>query len=113
MRAAIKSGELAAGEQLKSVRELAHEYEVSPGTVQQAFRLLREEGLVTSWQGRGTFVRPRPPSADVEESADLDPVAVMRTLDQILDRVEHLEGQVAALEAERSPSSGSASPLDA
>ena len=59
LRAEIASGSLPVGQRLKSVRDLAREYGVSTGTVQQALRALRAEGLITTWQGRGTFVRAR------------------------------------------------------
>lgn len=99
LRAAIISGELAIGEQLKSVRELAHEYGVSNGTVQQALRLLRDAGLITTWQGRGSYVR----HAEDTPDSDADATKIAEQLNVILDRLEHLEQQVKALEVERRP----------
>jgi DNA-binding GntR family transcriptional regulator len=95
IRAAIASDELPVGEQLKSVRELAQEHGVSTGTVQQALRVLRAEGVITSWQGRGTFVRKQPGETEPET---IDGPAIMAHLDAILDRIQRLEAQVAALE---------------
>lgn len=98
LRVAIETGALPVGERLKSVRELAQEHGVSPGTVQQALRLLRDEGLITTWQGRGTFVRSQ--SGDtVDDPAT--PTADER-VDEILDRLERLEGEVAELKRNRS-----------
>jgi DNA-binding GntR family transcriptional regulator len=57
IRERIRSGEL--GPRLPSYMALAHELEVSPMTVQRAIRVLREEGLVVSYPGRGTFVSER------------------------------------------------------
>lgn len=100
IRAAINSGELPVGEKLKSIRDLAREYEVSPGTVQQALRLLREEGVVTTWQGRGTFVRSIQPQAD----RTLTGSEIIEHLDTVLSRLEHLEGRVTSLEkSQRKP----------
>ncbi|GAA2760000.1 GntR family transcriptional regulator [Actinopolymorpha rutila] len=96
LRAAITSGDIAVGDQLLSVRELAKEYGVSGGTIQQALRVLREEGLIVTWQGRGTFVRRR--GNDKAGGTDADIPTIMRRLDEILDRIEHLEDQVAAVE---------------
>lgn len=57
LRERIASGAFAPGSQLPPGRELATEYAVAPNTVLSALRALREEGLVVSQQGRGTFVR--------------------------------------------------------
>lgn len=59
LRAAILTKTLAAGEQLPSGNELAKRYGVARMTVQQAFKILREEGLIVSRQGSGVFVRER------------------------------------------------------
>jgi len=101
LRAEIASGSLPVGQRLKSVRDLAREYGVSTGTVQQALRALRAEGLITTWQGRGTFVRAR--KEDLPEgSLGVDTSSeVIGRLDQLADRLERLERQVADLEAER------------
>ncbi len=59
MRAAILTRKLAQGEKLPSGSELAQRYGVARMTVQQAIRLLRDEGLIVSRQGSGVFVRER------------------------------------------------------
>src|SRR6266536_5539571 len=59
VRAAILTRTFAPGEQLPSGSELAKRYGVARMTVQQAIRLLREEGLVVSRQGSGIYVRER------------------------------------------------------
>jgi DNA-binding GntR family transcriptional regulator len=57
IRDRIQTGEL--GPRLPSYMTLAHELGVSPMTVQRAIRVLRDEGLVVTRPGRGTFVTPR------------------------------------------------------
>ncbi len=52
----IRSGLLPQGSQLPSVRELSKELEVSFVTVVKAYKELEKENLVTSIQGKGTFV---------------------------------------------------------
>ncbi|HHX77871.1 MAG TPA: GntR family transcriptional regulator [Firmicutes bacterium] len=47
---------LIPGEQLPTVRELALELTINPNTVARAYRELEARGLITSHQGRGTFV---------------------------------------------------------
>jgi GntR family transcriptional regulator len=56
IRQTITSGTYAPGDRLPSGRDLAGEFGVAPGTIASALNLLREEGLVASWQGRGFYV---------------------------------------------------------
>ncbi len=57
LRRQILAGDLAPGDRLPSTSDLVTKYEVANMTIQGAFRLLREENLIYSVQGRGTFVR--------------------------------------------------------
>jgi GntR family transcriptional regulator len=61
LRAAILSGQFGAGAQLPSERALMDTYRAARGTVRQAIAALRAEGLIDIEQGRGAFVRRRPP----------------------------------------------------
>jgi GntR family transcriptional regulator len=54
LRARIKSGELVS--RLPSLRTITQEYGVSHITAEKAVQLLREDGLVVTVIGRGTFV---------------------------------------------------------
>ncbi len=56
VRVAIASGELAPGDSLPSVRQLAGQLRINPATVVQAYRDLESEGLVSTRHGAGTFV---------------------------------------------------------
>ena len=56
IRRRIASGELAAGDRLAPVRQLARDWSCTPGTVSRAYGILRDEGLVVSQRGRGTRV---------------------------------------------------------
>ncbi len=60
LRASILDGRLEAGARLPSENELAQRYETSRPTVRRAVALLKAEGLVSTEQGRGVFVRPKP-----------------------------------------------------
>lgn len=67
IRAAILTGELAAGQQLPSGHELAEFFGVSRVTVQAAIRRLSDEGFVRSRTGSGVYVRDQaslPAAAD-------------------------------------------------
>ena len=57
IRAAILNGELAPGERMLSIEELARHFGAARMTVQSAIRTLREEGYVRVVQGTGIFVR--------------------------------------------------------
>ncbi len=61
LRDRIGSGELRAGEQLPSERELIDSFGASRGTVRQAIAILRGEGLIEVEHGRGAYVRSLPP----------------------------------------------------
>ncbi|MGH8896402.1 MAG: GntR family transcriptional regulator [Egibacteraceae bacterium] len=61
LRAAIRTGELVAGQSLPPETELMQRYGVSRNSVRTAVGLLRVEGLVVTVQGRGSFVRARRP----------------------------------------------------
>jgi len=52
----ILGGLLRPGEQLPTVREVALDLTINPNTVARAYRELEQQGLLTSYQGRGTFV---------------------------------------------------------
>lgn len=56
IRRQIEQGELRQREWLPSEGEMSREYEVSRDTVRAALAILREEGLVASIKGRGTYV---------------------------------------------------------
>lgn len=58
----IRQGELAPGDRLPTVRDVAAQLGVSPATVSEAWQALRRAGLVVSRGRAGSFVRedPRP-----------------------------------------------------
>lgn len=59
LRAAILTRKVAPGERLPSQAELSKRYGVARMTIQQALRILKDEGLIASRQGSGMFVRER------------------------------------------------------
>lgn len=64
LRRQIQSGELGPGDKVPSSRELQEKFGLASATVQNAFRLLKSEGLIYSVQGRGSFVRRPAPESD-------------------------------------------------
>ncbi|GAA2018225.1 GntR family transcriptional regulator [Terrabacter terrae] len=59
LRAAILTRQIAPGDKLPSQVELARRYGVARMTVQQALRILKDEGLTVSRQGSGVFAKAR------------------------------------------------------
>src|SRR5207302_743962 len=60
LRAEILRGDLAPGAKLPSENDLTERFSVSRDTARKGIALLRMEGLITSHQGKGAFVRERP-----------------------------------------------------
>jgi GntR family transcriptional regulator len=56
LREAIKSGALQPRQPVPSEAYLMGEHGVSRGTVRHALDILRSEGLIQTFPGRGTFV---------------------------------------------------------
>jgi GntR family transcriptional regulator len=56
LRSAIERGELAPGDKLPSLRDAASAAGVNVNTVRAAYAKLESAGVVTTEQGRGTFV---------------------------------------------------------
>lgn len=59
LRRQIAAGIYGPREAIPSLTRLAQEAGVAVGTVQHAIQILRDEGLVYSVSGRGTFVTPK------------------------------------------------------
>jgi GntR family transcriptional regulator len=61
LKAQILAGELEEGTALPSIRNLAHELQISVITTKRAYEELDREGLIDSVAGKGTFVAAQNP----------------------------------------------------
>ncbi|MBC8335497.1 MAG: GntR family transcriptional regulator [Anaerolineales bacterium] len=52
----VEAGVLQPGDQLPTVRALAQELRVNFNTIARAYRLLDEAGIISTQQGRGTYI---------------------------------------------------------
>lgn len=71
---AVATGEVSFGERLPTVRQLADELDIAPGTVARAYGELERQGVVVTEGARGTRVAARPaePVSDPERAETLE-----------------------------------------
>lgn len=60
IRGAAARGELAPGDKIPSLRELAQQLKINPNTVMRAYQELERDGLTESRRGQGTFITSSP-----------------------------------------------------
>lgn len=64
--ALVEGGDLPAGTRLPSVRQLAGDLDIAPGTVARAYQRLEEAGITTGHRRHGTRVAERARPAEEE-----------------------------------------------
>jgi GntR family transcriptional regulator len=62
----LAGGVLKPGDQLPTVRAQAQELRVNFNTVARAYRMLDEAGVISTQQGRGTYIMEKPPPEAAE-----------------------------------------------
>jgi GntR family transcriptional regulator len=67
VQAQVVAGVLKPGDQLPTVRALAEELRVNFNTVARAYRLLDEARIISTQQGRGTYITEIPPPKVTEQ----------------------------------------------
>ncbi len=100
LREAVRLGTLPADSQLPTVRELAWQLKVTPGTVSRAYQLATQDGLLAATVGRGTFVASATPRFGPAQSfyAERDPESLAGRIDMRSPRMPDV-GQGAAFNA--------------
>ncbi len=80
----LATGKLKPGDQLPTVRQLASELRVNFNTVARAYRMLDEAGLISTQQGRGTYILDQPTEGMAERlKAETLEVQVARFLSDL------------------------------
>lgn len=100
IRALIREGRWAPGDQIPPERELAERFRVSRTSVREALRALEMQGVIDSRQGGGTFVR----TADTEALVPPLAAAILRgrqELAEVLEVRELIEPGIAQRAAVR------------
>ncbi|MER7665371.1 GntR family transcriptional regulator [Streptomyces sp. NPDC096193] len=103
LREQIRSGQFKPGEQIPSMRFLRDYHQVADMTVRSAVRVLEEEGLAHTMQGKWSFVAdPLPATTPDQDRADTTaPGRVMPSVEflELSRRIEELAaGQARLLE---------------
>lgn len=97
-RGDIERGRLTPGQRLPAARQLAAGLTVQLNTVQSAYGQLRDEGLVLTQQGRGTFVRDPAAPLGTEDGSSPAFAALAKELAAIHDALRQLDSRLDALE---------------
>ena len=100
---AIAAGQLNAGDQLPTVRQLAVDLSINPNTVVRAYKELEIRGMLATQQGTGTFITAKKVKTDeAQRQKRLSQMVgefVARvsaegyTVDDILERLGELAGE--------------------
>jgi DNA-binding GntR family transcriptional regulator len=94
LRVAIQSGEYAPGAQLPTYQELAETWGVAINTAKSAVTLLRDEGLVVTQHGKGSFVRTQAPDGEAPVRDGSGDERVWQAIADLRRRVGELERQL-------------------
>jgi GntR family transcriptional regulator, transcriptional repressor for pyruvate dehydrogenase complex len=99
LAAQLEAGALAPGDRLPTEAQLALQHGVSRTVVREAVHQLKSRGLLRSRQGSGVYVAVPPPN----QSLSFDPKVLesMAAVTQVVELRRVLEGEMAALAAQR------------
>ncbi|MBF6235079.1 GntR family transcriptional regulator [Nocardia farcinica] len=96
IRAKIRSGEYAPGDQLPTKAQLMEQWGAALNTVARAINELQNEGLVETFHGVGSFVQASEPTGGKDDPAsEIERLRIrVEQLESMCARVEHLEAQM-------------------
>ena len=87
IRQMITTGKLQPGDQLPTVRQLATDLRVNFNTIARAYRILDENGLISTQQGRGTYIWQQP---NAEASQTIRKQGLSELADLFVDQARNL-----------------------
>jgi GntR family transcriptional regulator len=90
----VASGALKPGDQLPTVRQLATELRVNFNTVARAYRLLDEAGLISTQQGRGTYIWEGPTEETMTRLRQQSLESITRQYIAEVSRLDYSPGEV-------------------
>lgn len=96
----VASGGLRPNDQLPTVRQLATDLRINFNTVARAYRQLDEEGLISTQQGRGTYLLELPTGEESEQLRQEDLVWLTRHYLNEAARLGYQPGDVEAVFSE-------------
>lgn len=105
-RREIADGNVPPLRQLPAARSLAKQLGVATMTVQSAYNQLREEGLVDSRQGSGTYVRAAEAGAPTAQETAMGLRELQAQLHLVTSQLAELTERVAELEGQEAASRG-------
>jgi len=91
----LAAGQLKPGDQLPTVRSLALELRVNFNTIARAYRILDESGIISTQQGRGTYILELPTP---EASASIRSQALQDLTQRFLADAERLGASAEELD---------------
>lgn len=108
MRQQVANGELKPGDQLPTVRALAADLRVNFNTVARAYRMLDEAHIISTQQGRGTYILDESPPETAEHLRLLSLNSLIRRLFEEASQlgftthqvIEHLTNAISTFEKE-------------
>jgi GntR family transcriptional regulator len=89
----IGAGELSTGDRLPTIRQLAGDLALAPGTIARVYRELELAGLIASHRRRGTFVT----TAEAGTAAGPEPLARAERARRLTEAARQYAGVVRSL----------------
>jgi len=94
VRGLIQAGQIKAGDQLPTIRELSEILAVNVNTVVLAYRDLSNEGVITTVRGKGTFIAGTPSADELQLTRAGKLRGMLETLLRETDRFGYTRDEV-------------------
>jgi len=101
VQAQVAGGVLKPGDQLPTVRALAEELRINFNTVARAYRILDEARIISTQQGRGTYITEIPPPKVTERLRKESLQALTQRYISEAMRLEFTKGEISGMIKEK------------